>query len=89
LVKLTVKIQSDIKYNGTYKKQMLIDAFKYKLPESIWKRPKMGFAFPFKDWLINNDLAKEQIASYQKLKNGSMHWSQFLTLLLIENHGEA
>ncbi len=89
LIQLALQIKSGIKYAGSNKKQMLIDAFKDKLPQSIWDRPKMGFAFPFREWLLNNNIAKEQGQSYKKLKSGSMHWSQFLTLLLIDNHGEA
>ena len=88
-VELALQIQSGIKYSGSHGKQMLIDAFKDRLPEPIWKRPKMGFAFPFKEWLTNNEYAKSHSISYEKFANGSMHWSQFLTLLLIENYGTA
>ncbi|MES2431387.1 MAG: asparagine synthase (glutamine-hydrolyzing) [Bacteroidota bacterium] len=88
-VKLALSIKSDIKYPGQYGKQLLIDAFKDRLPESVWKRPKMGFAFPFREWLLNNEYAKMHNASYIKFKKGNMHWSQFLTLMLIENNGQA
>lgn len=88
-VGLVLSLQSNIKYSGQYGKQLLIDTFRDQLPPSVWQRPKMGFAFPFKEWLINNDYARMHSKSYTKFKNGQMHWSQFLTLLLIENNGVA
>ncbi|UEG49478.1 asparagine synthase (glutamine-hydrolyzing) [Ferruginibacter lapsinanis] len=88
-VKLSLQIQSQIKYSGSHTKQMLIDAFKDILPEAIWKRPKMGFAFPFKEWLSNDEYAKSNSANHKEFVSGNIHWSQFLTLLLIERNGNA
>ena len=31
---------------------LLLDALKDLIPESIWRRPKMGFTLPFQDWLL-------------------------------------
>ncbi|MGG9972088.1 asparagine synthase (glutamine-hydrolyzing) [Ferruginibacter sp. SUN002] len=88
-VELALKIRSDIKYSGKYGKQILIDAFGSRIPQQVWQRPKMGFAFPFTEWFIDNDYAKQYSKNHKKLKEGKMHWSQFLTLLLIENNVKA
>ena len=90
-VGLSMNINSRLKAEGPLPKQLLIDSFKDILPEAIWNRPKMGFGFPFKKWLANNDFVKAIIspedANYKSFVSGSMHWSQFLSLLLIKNRG--
>ena len=93
-VTLSLQIQSSIKYAGSYRKQLLIDAFKDILPEPIWNRPKMGFSFPFKEWLAKDEFVKNIIDSgnevvkkeYKKFISGDMHWSQLLTLTLLQKH---
>ena len=90
----SLAIGSDIKYTGACKKQLLIDAFKDMLPEPIWNRPKMGFSFPFKDWLSHDRYStaargKRLVAWHEKLRTDEMHWSQFFTLLLMENQYRA
>jgi asparagine synthase (glutamine-hydrolysing) len=60
-----------VKYAGNFKKQMLIDAFKDALPEPVWNRPKMGFSFPFKEWLAKDELVRTIINSGgDKVKKG-------------------
>ncbi|HTB53342.1 MAG TPA: asparagine synthase (glutamine-hydrolyzing) [Ferruginibacter sp.] len=88
-VDLSLRIDSTVKYSGSRGKQLLIDAFKDILPEQIWNRPKMGFAFPFKEWLGDDRYVKSRNGKYMgeyisKMRSGNMHWSQFFTLLLIE-----
>ncbi len=89
-IELSLKIKSFLKYGGGRPKQLLIDSFKDILPEPIWNRPKMGFSFPFKEWLSKNEFVKDIIGTddknYKKFISGNMHWSQFLTLVLIKNH---
>lgn len=90
-VDLSMDINSRLKEEGPLPKQLLIDSFKDILPETIWNRPKMGFGFPFKKWLSNNDYVNAVIspedANYKNFVSGSMHWSQFLSLVLIKNRG--
>jgi asparagine synthase (glutamine-hydrolysing) len=86
---LSVQIKSTVKYSGIGNKQLLIDAFKYGLPEPIWNRPKMGFSFPFKEWLSDDRYVKSRNGKYMgeylaKMRSGQMHWSQFFILLLTE-----
>lgn len=91
-IRQVFNIQSDIKYKGTHDKQLLIDSFKDILPRVIWDRPKMGFSFPFKEWLSSNRYAATPDGSnlepyHTKLINNQMHWSQFFTLLLMHSYG--
>jgi asparagine synthase (glutamine-hydrolysing) len=93
-LKLSLQICSAVKYSGNFNKQLLVDSFKQSFPEQVWNRPKMGFAFPFKDWLIKDQYAGSQsgtknAAYHKKFVDGKMHWSQFLTVFLMENHAGA
>ena len=88
-VDLSIQISSPVKSEGALPKQLLIDSFKDILPEPTWNRPKMGFGFPFKKWLTNDDFIKSLIdpgdSNYKRFVSGNMHWSQFLSLVLIKN----
>lgn len=90
-VDLSMQISSSVKSAGKRPKQLLIDAFRNILPEAIRNRPKMGFGFPFKEWLANDEFMKSLIhpdeEDYQSLTSGNRHWSQFLSLALIKNRG--
>ncbi|MEJ7589495.1 MAG: asparagine synthase (glutamine-hydrolyzing) [Ferruginibacter sp.] len=90
-IRLTLKINTAAKYGGSFSKQLLIDSFKDILPRSIWDRPKMGFSFPFKEWLSRDEFSRDIMGrdingNYKKFMAGNMHWSQYLTAMLIENH---
>lgn len=90
-VNMVQHIRSDIKYSGSYPKQLLIDSFKNELPPPVWNRPKMGFSFPFNEWMQHSEFVKDTMqhsgeagrASLKKFTNGQMHWSQLMSLLLL------
>jgi len=93
-VQLSLQISSAVKYSGKLGKQLLIDAYKENLPEIIWNRPKMGFAFPFKEWFSNPRYSRSQSGKdlsdiHARLKNNQLHWSQFFTLLMLEDYPNA
>lgn len=93
-VKLSLQISSKVKYAGSFKKQLLIDSFKDIVPEAVWNRPKMGFAFPFKEWLSKDQYADctagTKMGDYhKKFVSGNLHWAQFLTIFLMENKSDA
>lgn len=93
-IRLSLQINSAIKYRGAANKQLLVDAFRDRLPQTIWNRPKMGFSFPFKEWLARDEFARSSLqkhadGNHKKLISGEMHWSQYLTAMLIENHSHA
>jgi len=97
VVRIALKISSAIKYGGVLPKQFLINIFKKNLPETIWNRPKMGFSFPFAKWLGNSNYVKELMLSstsitqenYKKFKEGKLHWSRLMSLIILKNYGLA
>ncbi|MCW3090849.1 MAG: asnB [Ferruginibacter sp.] len=93
-IKLSLQISSAEKYKITGSKQLLVDSFKSILPPPIWNRPKMGFSFPFKEWFARDEYSRSLMGTdiknnYTKFKSGEMHWSQYLTSMLIANHQHA
>jgi asparagine synthase (glutamine-hydrolysing) len=93
-IRLSLQINSPTKYGGVAGKQLLIDSFKDILPQSIWNRPKMGFSFPFKEWLSRNEFARDILGddkngNYKKFISDEMHWSQYLTSMIIAKHQHA
>ena len=90
-IQLALRIKPSIKKAGEANKKLLVDSFRSDLPEAIWNRPKMGFTFPFAEWLRKSEFVKETIrndnkrslALYQKFYTGQMHWSQLMSLLLL------
>ena len=97
LIKYTFGIESEVKFSGNYKKQLLIDSYLDVIPSEIYTRPKMGFSFPFAEWLGNSEFVKDQISggneitqkNFQKFKEGNLHWSQLLLLLHLRIRGKA
>jgi len=90
-VDLSMQINDQLKSDGELPKQLLIDSFKDILPEPVWNRPKMGFGLPFKKWLANDEFVKDLIkpdgSDYKNFASGNMHWSQFLSLVLLKQRG--
>ena len=91
------RISSDIKYSGKLPKQFLIDTFIDDIPQEIWNRPKMGFSFPFAQWLTDSNFVKETMLNgnqqskniYDKFMNGKLHWSQLMLLLLLNHRNKS
>ena len=90
-VQLALRINSQTKNSSEVSKKLLIDSFKKELPRAVWDRPKMGFTFPFAEWLKKSEFVKATIhadgkrslAIYKKFYDGQMHWSQLMSLLLL------
>ena len=97
VIKNTLAINPSIKYPGPLPKQVLINAFKDELPEEIWNRKKMGFTFPFTDWLGNSSFVKDMMSTanentkmnYQKFMQGKLHWSHLMSLIILKSRGVA
>jgi len=91
---LAGNIAPEIRFNKNQPKKILIDSFDKILPESIWNRPKMGFTFPFQEWMVrhseisNEHLYKGKFAqnSVIKFKSGQMHWSKVFALYQVQLH---
>lgn len=94
-VKLALRINTAVKYSDVLPKHLLIDSFKNELPQPIWNRPKMGFSFPFSEWLSRSEFVKDTMSTYGQAGNenyndfvkGNMHWSQLMSLLLLRKNG--
>jgi asparagine synthase (glutamine-hydrolysing) len=95
VVKLANSLPANILFDRTKPaKHLLINAFDQLLPNEIWDRPKMGFTFPFQEWIKEHSLynnlkskhadskAMQQLfAAYEKNK---VHWSKIMSLLVLE-----
>ena len=87
-------VSSEIRFDKNQPKKILIDSFKEILPEMTWNRPKMGFTFPFQEWMgqhaeiSNEKLYKGKFAQNEvlKFKSGQMHWSKLFALYQIQLH---
>ena len=88
LVNTALDIKQDIKFDSHQIKSLLISAFKDILPEPIWNRKKMGFTFPFQEWMgkfkeisdpdaYSNNTSKKLIVDFSK---GKLHWSSAFAL---------
>ncbi|GAA4197102.1 asparagine synthase (glutamine-hydrolyzing) [Pedobacter jeongneungensis] len=87
-VDLVLSISTEIKFSYEQKKKLLVEAYKEDLPVETWKRSKMGFTFPFQEWMrknsdiadpsrYHNKRAKSLIKSFGENK---LHWSSALAL---------
>lgn len=96
-VRLALSIDSAVKYKGPLGKQLLIDAFRNTLPEEVWNRKKMGFSFPFTEWMRDDEWVKAKMRSggrsslkmQQKFETGQLHWSALMTTLLLRTNYHA
>lgn len=95
VIKTALSIDAGIKYEGPMPKQILINAFKDKLPEPVWNRKKMGFSFPFTQWLNESVFVKDTMEksnpvaqlNYKKFKEGKLHWSHLMSLIILQTRG--
>lgn len=53
LVEYVLKVPDAFKFDNTLPKPLLVGALQDLLPSEIVNRPKMGFSFPWKHWLLN------------------------------------
>ncbi len=89
LVEYVMQIPDKYKMNG-FPKQLLVDALHPMLPTEVYDRPKMGFSFPWHQWL-QSDLKDFCYQRLQKLMQYPMfnateierYWQRF-----IHNHSD-
>ena len=88
VVKLAHGMAPEIKFAGSDPKSLLTEAFRKIMPKEIYDRPKMGFAFPFQEWLQKSSFLADNMSQasaetkkdYQLFMKGKLHWSQMLVL---------
>lgn len=92
VVSYALSIDSNLKYDISVPKKLLIDIFSSDIPTQIWNRPKMGFSFPFHKWLATNQYAIEIMnensknrAYFERFRRGDLHWSQLLSLVIMQS----
>ncbi len=93
LVKIAFAMGGNIKYAGKVGKQLLVNSFDKILPTEIWNRPKMGFSFPFAEWLKNSEYLKilmqsnniHTIKACNDFLQGQLHWSRIMSLIILNN----
>jgi asparagine synthase (glutamine-hydrolysing) len=85
LVAYTLGIRDEIK-RPTSPKKLLVDSFADLIPESIYKREKMGFSIPFDQWMrttlksfCQDRLNQLKKIEYFKPEEIDRLWNQFLT----------
>lgn len=93
MISTALRIHPKTKFSSKVQKVLLIEAFKDVLPEQVWNRKKMGFSFPFQEWMSRY----ERISNPDGYKNpttkklmqdfcrGKLHWSSAFALYHINN----
>jgi asparagine synthase (glutamine-hydrolysing) len=89
LVEYVMGLPQAWKIGSQVNKPLLVQALNGSLPPSVWQRPKMGFTFPFAEWMKNqadtfaedgsghsllNKAATKEV--WRKFKAGRLHWSR-------------
>ncbi|TKC08194.1 asparagine synthase (glutamine-hydrolyzing) [Pedobacter polaris] len=90
-INLVTSIHPAIKFGEHQKKRLLIEAYKKELPIETWNRSKMGFTFPFQEWMKKNkDISSPDLYQNKKAKNlmqafnqNNLHWSSAFALYKI------
>ena len=93
VIETAFSIDEKTKFKYTIPKQLLINSFENILPEAIWNRPKMGFSFPFNEWLKHSSFVKdlgvsenkETIKAVDEFMKGELHWSRIMSLLVLKH----
>ncbi len=88
LVDFVNKLPSKFKVNKKGRKQILIDTFKDRLPESVYNRQKKGFEIPLQSWIGKNIdeilfselfsecyIEKQGLFNFQYVNNLRNNWS--------------
>ena len=93
VIETAFSIDEKTKFKYTIPKQLLINSFENILPAAIWNRPKMGFSFPFNEWLKHSPFVKdlgvsenkETIKAVDEFMKGELHWSRIMSLLVLKH----
>lgn len=90
-VSLVLSISNEIKFSYEQKKKLLVEAYKDDLPVETWNRSKMGFTFPFQEWMRKNrDISDPERYTNKSAKtlmhtfgDNNLHWSSAFALYRI------
>ena len=92
-IETAFSIDAKTKFKHATAKQLIINSFENILPQAVWNRPKMGFSFPFNEWLKNSPFVKDLTISENKetakaandFIKGELHWSRIMSLLMLKH----
>ena len=95
LVEYVAGLPTRLKIQSGVNKPVLVGAVSSDLPNEVWNRGKMGFTFPFAEWLREGAEELQASSLEQKLldakmvervwkgfREGRLHWSRPWTLLV-------
>jgi len=98
LVEFVNNVELNEKMKNGINKSLLVESLRERLPSQIYTRQKMGFTFPFSNWLKNNwqffedgclqnsSLNKKAVKKVWKdVVSGNMHWSRGWALYVFAN----
>ncbi len=84
LVALLASLPPKLKF-GPANKELLVRAAEDSIPREVWDRPKMGFTFPFAEWLKRAPatlVTNENRELFGQFKSGAIHWSRFWAMVV-------
>jgi asparagine synthase (glutamine-hydrolysing) len=88
LMELLHHVAPSVRFGGSPRKRLLIDAMGSELPRAIWDRPKQGFTFPFAEWMRHSPIAApsnaRQAELHTEFRSGNLTWSRYWCALLAD-----
>ena len=91
VIRSAFSLTEKVKFDRAVQKELLVKSFAGILPAEIWQRKKMGFSFPFAEWLRNSPYVKALSGSsnkqtrkaYKDFMAGNLHWSRIMSLVVL------
>ena len=91
VIRSAFSLSEEVKFDRAVQKELLVKSFSDILPPEIWQRKKMGFSFPFAEWLGNSPYVKALSGSsnkqtqkaYKDFMAGKLHWSRIMSLIVL------
>lgn len=78
IIEFAATLPDNFKYQNGVKKRILRDIVHQYVPQELLDRPKMGFAIPIGDWMMNElkPLVEEYISETRIKKQQILNWSE-------------
>lgn len=91
LVRYVTSLSPKLKLQGDFNKQLLTEAVRDLIPREVFERKKMGFTFPFAEWLksapdglLGDGPGTKSLSS--RFKKGQLHWSRAWAGIVMEKY---
>ncbi len=78
IIEFAARLPDEYKYHNGVKKRILRDIVHQYVPKEMMDRPKMGFAIPIADWMLNElrPLVEEFISEKNIKEQGLLNWEE-------------